>query len=115
MPETTLRLGGIAAAGAIPPVRPAPRDEIPTGPAREDPLAALARAAIAGDPAATRALLAALGPTLLRVVRGTLGPRHRDVEDAVQESMAALVGALRTFRWESGVAHIAARVAFRTA
>lgn len=56
-----------------------------------------------------------LGPSLLRVVRGVLGAAHPDVEDVLQESMAALHHALPGFRGQCRVAHFACRVAAQTA
>jgi RNA polymerase sigma-70 factor (ECF subfamily) len=70
---------------------------------------------LAGDPSALEALLVAVGPSLLRVSRQILGPRHPDVEDVVQEAAFALVEALREFRGDSSVLHFACRVALLTA
>jgi RNA polymerase sigma factor (sigma-70 family) len=78
---------------------------------RVDPLASAASAAGAGDAAATATLLTAVGPVLLRAVRGVLGPAHPDVEDVLQEASIALLRALPTFRGECSVAHFAGRVA----
>ena len=80
-----------------------------------DPLAALAQAALRGDREAERTLLVTIGPALLRAVRGVLGATHPDVEDVLQESMAALHAALPTFRGECRVLHFACRVAVQTA
>src|SRR5580765_1724600 len=80
-----------------------------------DPLRAVAARAVAGDGRAQRTLLAALGPTLLRVVRGVLGARHPDAEDVLQESMLALCGALASFRGDCRTSHFACRVALQTA
>jgi len=84
-------------------------------PVAQDELWPLAEAAIAGDRAATRTLLTALGPELLRVVRRVLGARHPDVEDVAQECALELVGALERFRRESSVQYFASRVALQTA
>jgi RNA polymerase sigma-70 factor (ECF subfamily) len=70
---------------------------------------------MAGDAAALERLLAAVGPSLLRVARQILGPNHPDVEDVVQEAAFALVEALREFRGDSSVLHFACRVALLTA
>lgn len=81
----------------------------------EDPLRALALAAVAGDGEAQRTLLAALGPSLLRVVRGVLGSAHPEVEDTLQEAMVAVHLALAGFRYECTTLHFACRVAAQTA
>jgi RNA polymerase sigma-70 factor, ECF subfamily len=80
-----------------------------------DPLAALGLAAVEGDREAQRTLIVALGPALLRAVRGVLGVRHPDVEDVLQESMTALLSALPGFRGECQTVHFACRVAVQTA
>lgn len=80
-----------------------------------DPLGAVAEAAVGGDRRAARTLFAMLGPSLLRVVRGVLGTAHPDVEDVLQESMAAVHLALPGFRGQCRVAHFACRVAAQTA
>jgi RNA polymerase sigma factor (sigma-70 family) len=80
-----------------------------------DPLAALARSALAGDRQAERTLLVTVGPSLLRAVRGVLGAAHPDTEDVLQEAMSALLGALPGFRGECRVVHFASRVAVQTA
>jgi RNA polymerase sigma factor (sigma-70 family) len=76
-----------------------------------DPLAALARAAAAGDAAAARALCEALAPALLRVIRILRGPTHPDVEDLLQDSLLGVLHALPSFRYESSVLWFARRVA----
>jgi RNA polymerase sigma-70 factor (ECF subfamily) len=80
---------------------------------RKDALAELARKAGSGDRAATAQLLRALGPSLLRSLRRMTG--STDVDDLLQESMIALVAALRDFRGESSVERYATRIAVRTA
>jgi RNA polymerase sigma-70 factor (ECF subfamily) len=80
-----------------------------------DPLREVAGRAAAGDGRAQRTLLAALGPVLLRVVRGVLGARHPDAEDVLQESMLALCSALASFRGDCQTSHFACRVAIQTA
>jgi RNA polymerase sigma-70 factor (ECF subfamily) len=76
------------------------------------PVAALARA---GGADAQRTLLTAVGPAMLKVVRGVLGTTHPDVEDALQESMVALHFALSGFRGECTTLHFACRIALQTA
>jgi RNA polymerase sigma factor (sigma-70 family) len=80
-----------------------------------DSLYQLAMAAVSGDVEAERTLFVAIGPSLLRIVRGVLGSAHSDVEDALQESMVALHLALPRFRGESTTLHFACRVAVQTA
>lgn len=80
-----------------------------------DSLYQVAMAAVSGDADAERTLFVAIGPSLLRIVRGVLGSAHPDVEDALQESMVALHLALPRFRGESTTLHFACRVAVQTA
>jgi RNA polymerase sigma-70 factor (ECF subfamily) len=101
-------------------VKPAPVDSEASS-AREDAapvsdvLAEVARAAAAGNAAATRTLLVSLGPHLLRTVRRVLGRDNADVEDVLQESASAVLDALPRFRGESSVLHFACRVTLLTA
>jgi RNA polymerase sigma-70 factor (ECF subfamily) len=85
------------------------------GVAPVDPLKSLVSAAVAGDASAQRTLLVTLGPSLLRAVRGVLGAGHPDVEDALQDSMAAIHAALPSFRGECTALHFACRIAVQTA
>jgi RNA polymerase sigma-70 factor (ECF subfamily) len=80
-----------------------------------DPLRGLAAQAARGDRHAQRTLLIALGPSVLRVVRGVLGADHPDVEDVLQQASVALHFALPSFRGESSVHHFASRIAAQTA
>lgn len=59
--------------------------------------------------------MAMLGPSLLRVVRGVLGATHPEIEDVLQDSMAAVHQALPGFRGQCRVAHFACRVTAQTA
>lgn len=68
-----------------------------------------------GQREAERTLFLALGPAMLRAVRGVLGAAHAEVEDVFQEAMSALYGALPGFRRECQLVHFAARVAAQTA
>jgi RNA polymerase sigma factor (sigma-70 family) len=79
------------------------------------PTLALARAAAAGDSAATGQLLRALAPRLGRVVRAVLGGAHPDVDDAVQQSLIGLVQALPAFRGDCEPLGYATIIAVRTA
>ena len=78
-------------------------------------LLALARRVVSGDRKATRALLAAVGPPMLRAIRKVLARTTPDVEDVAQEAMEALIAALPSFRGECTVLHFAWRVAVLTA
>jgi RNA polymerase sigma factor (sigma-70 family) len=105
----------------------APRPEADTAPAARaesgrgratrasDPLSQVATLARAGDTGAQRTLLIAVGPAMLKVVRGVLGSTHPDVEDTLQESMVALYFALSGFRGECTTLHFACRIAVQTA
>jgi RNA polymerase sigma-70 factor (ECF subfamily) len=81
----------------------------------EDPLRELAIAAAAGSREAQRTLLVAVGPPLLRVVRGVLGGQHPDLEDTLQEAMVSLHLALVGFRGECTTLHFACRIGVQTA
>jgi RNA polymerase sigma-70 factor (ECF subfamily) len=87
----------------------------PEGRDAVDPLGSTMAAALRGDRQAERTLFVMLGPSLLRVVRGVLGAAHPDVEDVLQESMAAVHRALPGFRGQCRVTHFACRVAAQTA
>jgi RNA polymerase sigma-70 factor (ECF subfamily) len=76
---------------------------------------ALARLAAAGDTAAVAELLRVVAPAMLRVVRGVMGPRSADVDDALQQSLISLIHALPSFRGECAPAGYACRIAFRAA
>jgi RNA polymerase sigma-70 factor (ECF subfamily) len=65
--------------------------------------------------AATQEFLAYVWPTLTRVAAGVLGAQHADLEDAVQQSMIALVRALPAFRGECHPAGYASRITLRVA
>ena len=75
----------------------------------------LVRRGAAGDRKATRSLLAAVGPAMLRAIRKVLARSTHEVEDVAQEAMEALVAALPSFRGECPVLHFARRVAVLTA
>lgn len=78
-----------------------------------DPLGAIAREAAAGDNAAIRRLFTSIAPSLLRVIRGILGPHNADIEDVLQDSLLRVLKALSTFRGEGTVLHFASRIAVR--
>ena len=84
-------------------------------PSNEERARELATRAAAGDLAATQDFLAYVWPTLTRVAAGVLGGRHADLDDAVQQSMIALVRALPAFRGECHPAGYASRITLRVA
>jgi RNA polymerase sigma-70 factor (ECF subfamily) len=84
-------------------------------PSQEERARDLAAKAAAGDLAATQEFLAYVWPTLSRVAAGVLGARHPDLDDAVQQSMIALVRALPAFRGECHPAGYASRITLRVA
>jgi RNA polymerase sigma factor (sigma-70 family) len=75
----------------------------------------LALRAAALDLDATRELLDLLAPRMARVTVMVLGSEHADLDDALQQSLIALVQALPSFRGESEPATFASRIAVRTA
>ena len=84
-------------------------------PSNEERAQELAIRAAAGDLAATQEFLGYVWPTLLRVAAGVLGARHAELDDAVQQSMIALVRALPAFRGECHPAGYASRITLRVA
>ena len=84
-------------------------------PSNEERARALANRAASGDLAATQEFLAYVWPTLTRVAAGVLGARHAELDDAVQQSMIALVRALPAFRGECHPAGYASRITLRVA
>lgn len=84
-------------------------------PSNEEQARELATLAASGDLTATQAFLAYVWPTLSRVATGVLGARHPDLDDAVQQSMIALVRALPAFRGECHPAGYASRITLRVA
>ncbi|MFT3922018.1 MAG: RNA polymerase sigma factor [Myxococcales bacterium] len=81
----------------------------------EDPLRQVALAAAQGQRDAQRTLLVAVGPALLRAIRGVLGSAPHDVEDTLQEAMVALHLAIGDFRGDCSTQHFACRIAVQTA
>jgi RNA polymerase sigma-70 factor (ECF subfamily) len=59
--------------------------------------------------------LAYVWPTLSRVAAGVLGANHPELDDAVQQSMIALVRALPAFRGDCHPAGYASRITLRVA
>ena len=91
----------------------APRERTESGMRSRDPSTVLAFAAMAGDADALEALLRDLAPALLAVVRAVLGVAHPDRDDALQESMMAVVDALPAFEGRSSITRYASRIALR--
>jgi RNA polymerase sigma-70 factor (ECF subfamily) len=91
---------------------------VPPGPglpSNEQRASELAALAAAGDLQATQEFLAYVWPTLSRVAAGVLGSSHPDLDDAIQQSMIALVRALPAFRGECHPAGYATRITLRVA
>ncbi len=84
-------------------------------PSNEERARDLATRAASGDLAATQDFLAYVWPTLTRVAAGVLGAQHADLDDAVQQSMIALVRALPAFRGDCHPAGYASRITLRVA
>jgi RNA polymerase sigma factor (sigma-70 family) len=84
-------------------------------PSNEERARELAARAASGDLAATQEFLAYVWPTLTRVATGVLGASHAELDDAVQQSMIALVRALPAFRGECHPAGYASRITLRVA
>jgi RNA polymerase sigma factor (sigma-70 family) len=78
-------------------------------------MVSLVHRVVAGDRKATRSLLGAVGPAMLRAIRKVLARSTNEVEDVAQEAMEALIAALPSFRGECPVLHFARRVAVLTA
>jgi RNA polymerase sigma-70 factor (ECF subfamily) len=76
---------------------------------------ALVERVLAGDERAAHQVLAHVGPAVLRTIRGVLGSEDADVDDLVQESFVALLGALPAFRGDCGLRSFATRIAAKLA
>jgi RNA polymerase sigma factor (sigma-70 family) len=98
-----------------PQVAPAAPEAASGLPSNEESARDLATRAAGGDLAATQEFLAYVWPTLTRVATGVLGAQHADLDDAVQQSMIALVRALPAFRGECHPAGYASRITLRVA
>jgi RNA polymerase sigma-70 factor, ECF subfamily len=88
------------------------KDESPVG---HDPLRDLAAKAATGERPGQRTLLFAVGPLLLRVIRGSLCQFHPEVEDVFKEACLSLLMALPRFRGECPTLYFASRIAVLTA
>ena len=71
--------------------------------------------AVAGDPVATRQLVEMLMPDAFRVAVTVLGPKHPDLDDAVQMGVVAVMKQLAAFRAESSFRGFAMLIVSRTA
>jgi RNA polymerase sigma-70 factor (ECF subfamily) len=80
-----------------------------------DPLLALVRQAAAGEREPLVRLLSAVAPPVTATIRVLLGPRHPELDDAVQETLMSVTASLGRFRGESSFLHYARRIAVRTA
>jgi RNA polymerase sigma-70 factor (ECF subfamily) len=80
-----------------------------------DELWELGKRAHQGDARATRALLTALVPHLLRAVRRVLGPAHPFAEDVAHDAAYTVLDRLGEFRGEGTLLNYARRVAMLTA
>lgn len=102
-------------AFADPVASPRPSGLFPIGSARtSDPLAPLASRAVRGDAGAERALLDRLVPPLRRFLERAL-TSVGETDDALQESLVAVLGALPGYRGESSVVRFSIGVARRLA
>lgn len=79
-----------------------------------DRLRRLALEAAAGDEAAIAVLVHSVAPHVVGVARRLLGTTHPDVDDAAQESLIALLGAVPGYRGDSSFLHYASRITVRT-
>lgn len=75
----------------------------------------LAQAAERGDRHAITRLLRLVAPAVSRSVRMVLGGKHPDVDDVIQQTFIAFVGAVGTFRGDCHPAGFASRIAVHTA
>jgi len=100
------------APGDAAPAKTRPERGVPPAP---EPAYELAARAAAGDLEATQSFLSFVWPSLCRVATGVLGAGHSDLDDAVQQSMIALMRALPAFRGECHPTGYACRIALRVA
>jgi RNA polymerase sigma-70 factor (ECF subfamily) len=84
---------------------------------RADPvhLDALAREALAQDPAAVRRFLLAIAPVVGRACRGVMGARHSDLEDAIQDCFVDVTRGLPSYRFEGSLIGFVTKIAIRRA
>jgi RNA polymerase sigma factor (sigma-70 family) len=89
----------------------APAESVPV----RDELWELGKQSEQGNPRATRELLTALVPHLLRAVRRVLGPSHPFAEDVAHDAAYTVLDRLCEFRGEGTLLNYARRVAMLTA
>lgn len=65
------------------------------------------------DPATVRRFLEGIAPAVRGVCRAVMGPRHADLEDAVQECLIEILRALPKYRFEGTIVGYASRIALR--
>ena len=78
-------------------------------------LLSLALRAAGGDLEATREVIEAVAPRVVRVVRAIVGPSYAEADDVAQQALIAVVQAMPRFRGECEPASYATRIAVRTA
>jgi RNA polymerase sigma-70 factor (ECF subfamily) len=78
-------------------------------------LEALARETLGQDPEAVRRFLLAISPLVGRACRGVLGPRHTDLEDAIQDSLIDVMRGLPSYRFEGSLGGFVTTIAIRRA
>ncbi|MES1208080.1 MAG: sigma-70 family RNA polymerase sigma factor [Pseudomonadota bacterium] len=77
-------------------------------------LTALAEHAVrTRDPATVRRFLEGIAPVVRGVCRAVMGPRHADLEDAIQECLIEILRALPKYRFEGTIVGYASRIALR--
>ena len=93
---------------------PEAREPVEAPPRVADDLAIMVDAARRGSREATRTLVSAVGPAILKTLRRLLGWQYPELEDIAQESLLAFVKALAGFRNECSTLHFACRIAVNT-
>jgi RNA polymerase sigma factor (sigma-70 family) len=78
-------------------------------------LDALAREALAQDPAAVRRFLLAIAPVIGRACRGVMGARHSDLEDTIQDCFVDVTRGLPSYRFEGSLVGFVTKIAVRRA
>jgi RNA polymerase sigma factor (sigma-70 family) len=77
-------------------------------------LTALAEQAVrTREPATIRRFLEGIAPSVRGVCRAVMGPRHADLEDAIQECLIEILRALPKYRFEGTIVGYAGRIALR--
>ncbi|HVY41181.1 MAG TPA: RNA polymerase sigma factor [Polyangia bacterium] len=77
-------------------------------------LTALAEQAVrTRDPTTVRRFLEGIAPSVRGVCRAVMGPRHADLEDAIQECLIEILRALPKYRFEGTIVGYASRISLR--